>query len=91
MGSRPEVMDDAAQAVGLDELCDKLVKRAQRSGELRKDLEWEDIPMIACGLGRITPAEHGPGRRPLAAAGRDHPRRPARARQLEAAEAASAS
>ena len=60
MGSRPEVMNASALAVGLDELCDKLVKGAQRSGELRKDLEWEDIPMIACGLGRITPAEMGP-------------------------------
>jgi AcrR family transcriptional regulator len=60
MGSRPEVMNDSAFAVGLDDLCDKLVKRAQRSGELRKDLSWEDIPMIACGLGRITPAEMGP-------------------------------
>jgi AcrR family transcriptional regulator len=60
MGSRPEVMNASALAVGLDELCDQLVKRAQRSGELRKDIEWEDIPMIACGLGRITPAEHGP-------------------------------
>jgi AcrR family transcriptional regulator len=60
MGSRPEVMSSSAYAVGLPELCDKLVKRAQRSGELRKDLEWEDIPMIACGLGRITPAEMGP-------------------------------
>jgi AcrR family transcriptional regulator len=61
MGSRPEVMNESALAVGLDDLCDKLVKGAQRSGDLRKDLEWEDIPMIACGLGRITPAEHGPG------------------------------
>lgn len=61
MGSRPEVMNESALAVGLDDLCDKLVKRAQRSGDLRKDLEWEDIPMVACGLGRITPAEHGPG------------------------------
>jgi AcrR family transcriptional regulator len=60
MGSRPEVMSDAAFAVGLDELCDKLVKRAQRSGDLRKDLGWEDIPMIACSLGRITAAEAGP-------------------------------
>jgi AcrR family transcriptional regulator len=60
MGSRPDVMNASALAVGLDELCDELVKRAQRSGELRKDLEWEDIPMIACGLGRITPAEMGP-------------------------------
>jgi AcrR family transcriptional regulator len=60
MGSRPEVMADSAYAVGLDELCDRLVKRAQRSGDLRKDLDWEDIPMIACSLGRITPAEQGP-------------------------------
>lgn len=60
MGSRPEVMSASASAVGLPELCEKLVKRAQRSGDLRKDLEWEDIPMIACGLGRITPAEMGP-------------------------------
>jgi AcrR family transcriptional regulator len=60
MGSRPEVMDASAFAVGLDQLCDKLVKRAQRSGELRRDLHWEDIPMIACGLGRITQATAGP-------------------------------
>jgi AcrR family transcriptional regulator len=60
MGSRPEVMADAAYGVGLPDLCEQLVKRAQRSGELRKDLDWEDIPMIACGLGRITPAEMGP-------------------------------
>jgi AcrR family transcriptional regulator len=60
MGSRPEVMNDSALAVGLDELCDKMVERARGSGKLRKDLEWEDIPMIACGLGRITPAEMGP-------------------------------
>ena len=60
MGSRPEVMDAAALAAGLPELCERLVKRAQRSGELRRDLVWEDIPMIACGLGRITQAAVGP-------------------------------
>ena len=60
MGSRPEVMDAAARAVGLPELCERLVKRGQRSGELRRDLTWEDIPMIACGLGRITQATVGP-------------------------------
>jgi AcrR family transcriptional regulator len=60
MGSRPEVMNVSALAVGLDELCDQLIRRAQRSGDLRKDLDWEDIPMIACSLGRITPAETGP-------------------------------
>ena len=60
MGSRPEVMSAAAEAVDLDSLCDQLVKRAQRSGDLRKDVEWLEIPMIACALGGITKA-HGPG------------------------------
>jgi AcrR family transcriptional regulator len=60
MGSRPEVMGAAAEAVGLEKLCDQLVKRAQRSGDLRKDVEWLEIPMIACALGGITKA-HGPG------------------------------
>jgi AcrR family transcriptional regulator len=61
MGSRPEVMDGAAREAGLPELCDRLVKRAQRSGQLRRDLAWEDVPMIACGLGGIAQAAVGPG------------------------------
>ena len=60
MGSRSDMMDAAARAAGLPERCDQLVRRAQRSGQLRRDLVWEDIPMIACGLGRITPASVGP-------------------------------
>ena len=59
--ARPgELVDAAAHAVGLPELCEQLVKRAQRSGQLRPDLTWEDIPMIACGLGRITQTTVGP-------------------------------
>jgi AcrR family transcriptional regulator len=61
MGSRPGVMEAAAREAGLPELCDRLVKRAQRSGQLRRDLAWEDIPMIACGLGGIAQAAVGPG------------------------------
>jgi AcrR family transcriptional regulator len=61
-GSRPDLMDTAALATGLPELCDRLVKRAQRSGKLRRDLAWEDIPMIACSLGRSTYATVGPAR-----------------------------
>jgi AcrR family transcriptional regulator len=60
MGSRPEVMHAASLAAGLPGLCERLVRRAQRSGELRQDLDWQDIPMIACGLGRITQATAGP-------------------------------
>jgi AcrR family transcriptional regulator len=60
MGSRPELMDAAARAVGLPVLADRLVKRAQRSGELRRDLSWEDIPLIACGLGPTIHTTVGP-------------------------------
>jgi AcrR family transcriptional regulator len=61
MGSRQEMMNAAASAAGLPELAEQLVKRAQRSGQLRSDLVWEDIPMIACGVGRIIHGEVGPG------------------------------
>jgi AcrR family transcriptional regulator len=61
MGSRQEMMNAAASAAGLPELADQLVKRAQRSNQLRRDLVWEDIPMIACGVGRIIHGEVGPG------------------------------
>jgi AcrR family transcriptional regulator len=60
MGSRPQVMDAAARASGLPELCDTLVKRAQASGQLRPELEWQDIPMIVCGLGGVTQAPPPP-------------------------------
>ena len=60
MGSRSEIMEAAAEAAGLPELSEQLVKRAQRSGELRSDVTWEDVPMIACSLGRITQAQEGP-------------------------------
>jgi AcrR family transcriptional regulator len=60
MGSRPDVMGGAAEAAGLDVLIDRLVKRVQRSGDLRPDLDWQDIPMISCALGGATKPK-GPG------------------------------
>ncbi len=60
MASRPDIMGGAAEGAGLPELCDGLIKRGQRTGELRGDLEWQDIPLIACGLGRVAQADVGP-------------------------------
>jgi AcrR family transcriptional regulator len=60
MGSRPDIMGAAAMAAGLDQLCQEMVRRAQEAGKLRRDLDWEDVPMIACGLGRIVTASAGP-------------------------------
>ena len=60
IGSRPDMMDAAARANGLPQLADQLVKRAQRAGQLRRDLAWEDVPMIACGLGSVIHTDIGP-------------------------------
>jgi AcrR family transcriptional regulator len=54
MGYRPDLMDSAARAAGLVELSQQLVKRAQECGQLRPDVHWQDIPMIACSLGHVT-------------------------------------
>jgi AcrR family transcriptional regulator len=60
MGSRPDIMGAAAEEAGLPALCGELVGRAKEAGKLRHDLDWEDVPMIACGLGRIVTANAGP-------------------------------
>lgn len=60
MSSRPDLSDGAAGVAELPALCDQLIKRAQRTGQLRPDLEWQDIPMIACGLGSVTLAPPPP-------------------------------
>jgi AcrR family transcriptional regulator len=54
MSSIPELMEQGALAAGLPELVDELVRRAKQSGELRQDLDWEDVPLIVCGLGHVT-------------------------------------
>jgi hypothetical protein len=54
------MMDAAAREVDLTGLAEQLVERAQRSGQLRPDLEWQDIPMIACGLGSVTQSSPAP-------------------------------
>ena len=59
-GLRPDLTGAAAEAAGMPELLDQLVKRAQRDGSLRRDLTWEDIPMVSCGLGSATRQQVGP-------------------------------
>lgn len=54
--SRPEVMQSHAESSGTIEISEKLLKLAQRSGDLRKEAEVEDVPMIICGLGHVTAA-----------------------------------
>ena len=48
--SRPETMVRAANHVGMLELTDEVLKRAQKAGVVRKDASARDIPMIMCAL-----------------------------------------
>jgi AcrR family transcriptional regulator len=48
--SRPETMSRAAESVGMLELVDRILKRAQKAGVVRKDADARDIPMIMCAL-----------------------------------------
>ncbi len=52
MFERPEMMRAGAEGVGMPELLDELVSRAQEAGELRPEARWEDVPGLICGLGR---------------------------------------
>jgi hypothetical protein len=54
--TRTNVMQAHAESSGTIERSAKLLRLAQRSGDLRKDAEVEDVPMIVCGLGRVAEA-----------------------------------
>jgi hypothetical protein len=58
----PEAMHEAAQRRDdLHEAIAELVARAQKAGELRKDVASSDVPMLMCSIGRASrPGEPGP-------------------------------
>jgi AcrR family transcriptional regulator len=51
MLDKDDVMGEHAERVGILELVDQIMDRAKASGDLRKDAEPEDVPMLACPLG----------------------------------------
>jgi AcrR family transcriptional regulator len=58
----PEAMHEAARCrEDLHEAIAELVSRAQKEGELRKDVVSSDVPMLMCSIGRASrPGEPGP-------------------------------
>ena len=88
MGSRPEVMDASA----LGGRPRRALRPARQAGSaLGRAAQGPRVgghPDDRLRPRAESRRRDGPRHRPLAAARRDHPRRPARARQLEAAEAA---
>jgi AcrR family transcriptional regulator len=59
LGSRPLMGEAAAAKSGLVDLSQKLMRKAQRAGKMRKDLMVEDIPTMICGLSAVTGAADG--------------------------------
>ena len=51
MLDRSDVMREHAERVGVLELVNELMRRAKKTGDLRKDAEPEDVPMLICALG----------------------------------------
>jgi AcrR family transcriptional regulator len=56
--SRPDVMMRAALSVGMLDLTDQVLKRAQKAGAVRKDAEARDVPMIMCALAGTSRTPH---------------------------------
>jgi len=52
MFEQPEMMRAGAEGVGMPELLQELVERAQEAGDLREEMIWEDVPGLICGVGR---------------------------------------
>jgi AcrR family transcriptional regulator len=48
--SKPDTMTRAAMRVGMIDLTDQVLKRAQKAGAVRKDADARDIPMVMCAL-----------------------------------------
>jgi AcrR family transcriptional regulator len=48
--SRPATMGRAADSVGMLDLTEQVLKRAQKAGVVRKDAEARDVPMLMCAL-----------------------------------------
>jgi AcrR family transcriptional regulator len=53
LSQRPASGRDSAAKSGLIEKLERLIRRAQRSGQMRKDVAVEDVPTILCGLGSV--------------------------------------
>jgi AcrR family transcriptional regulator len=48
--TRPDTMRAAAERVGMLELTERVLKRAQKAGTVRADADARDIPMVMCAM-----------------------------------------
>ena len=56
LGSSPQLGEYEARESGLADATEKLIRKAQRAGRMRKDVILEDVPTLLCGVSAITAA-----------------------------------
>jgi AcrR family transcriptional regulator len=56
LSTEPRLGHRAAMETGLADRTAKLIAKAKRSGGMRKDAAFQDVPTLICGLGAVTGA-----------------------------------
>jgi AcrR family transcriptional regulator len=56
LGTSPELGEIEVEQTGLAERTEKLIRRAQRAGKMRKDIVIEDVPTLVCSIGAVASA-----------------------------------
>jgi AcrR family transcriptional regulator len=59
LGNSPELGEIEAEQTGLAERTEKLIRKAQRQGKMRKDLVTEDVPTLVCSISSVAASHNG--------------------------------
>jgi len=59
LGNSPELGEIEVQQTGLAERTEKLIRKAQRQGKMRKDIVIEDVPTFVCSVSSVAASHSG--------------------------------
>ena len=59
LGNSPELGEIEVQQTGLAERTEKLIRKAQRQGKMRKDIVVEDVPTLVCSIASVAATHNG--------------------------------
>lgn len=59
LGSSPELGEIEVEQTGLAERTEKLIRKAQRQGKMRKDVVVEDVPTLVCSIASVASTHSG--------------------------------
>jgi AcrR family transcriptional regulator len=59
LGGSPELGEVEVEQTGLAERTEKLIRKAQRQGKMRKDVVVEDVPTLVCSIASVASTHNG--------------------------------